>query len=81
MSRWSAEKSIEVIDQPIIYWVGDDGVVGIRSVNDRFEVVFNDGGVVSIPACQAIVEYKAVSREEYITNVNVLRQPIIADIN
>ena len=74
MSRWFVEDSIEVIghESAHTYLVDAEWVLGIRVVNDRFEVVFNDGRVVSIPASQAIVEYKQVSKEEFLANMKAL---------
>jgi len=74
MSTWLVEVSIEVIGQELnhFYEVGYGGVVGIRSINGRYEVVFDNSYMTSIPASQAIVVYKEVTEEEYTANMNKL---------
>lgn len=74
MNVWLVEVSLQIIGQEFthLYEVGYGGVVGIRAIPGRYEVVFNGGGVVSIPAGHAIVEYKQVSKEEYLASMKAL---------
>ena len=82
MSTYFIEVSVEVIGQESnhYYEVDDGGVVGIRSVNNRYEVVFNNGRMLSIPAGQAILVCKEVTKDEYLANMNALHQPIIGKL-
>ena len=73
MDTWLVEMSLQVIGLDLFYSVNvDDEVSGIRAIKDRYEVVFSDGRVVSIPASQAIVVYKAVTEEEYVASMEAL---------
>ena len=82
MSTWLVEVSLQVIGQEFthFYEVDYGGVVGIRNVNNRYEIVFDNGRVISIPANQAIVVYKEVGKEEYIANMKTLYHPRNVDL-
>ena len=74
MSKWLVEVGLDVIGQGANhhYRVGRDGVVGIRRVNNRYDVVFDNGYMLSLPGSQTIVAYKEVTEEDYVANMNKL---------
>ena len=82
MSTWLVEVGLNVIGQGSNhqYRVGRDGVVGIMSVNNRYNVVFDNGREISAPASQALVAYKEVTKEEYIANMKALYHPRNVDL-
>jgi len=54
------------------YEVNTGGVVGIRLVNDRYDVVFDNGYRLSFPASHVIVVYKEVGEKQYVSIMNKL---------
>ena len=75
MNTWLVEVSLGVIGDEALrhhYEVNNGGVVGIRAIEDRYEVVFDNGYRISFPASQVIVVYKEVDYNGYVANMNKL---------
>ena len=54
------------------YEVNTGGVVGIRAVEDRYDVVFDNGYRISFPASHVIVVYKEVGENRTVSIMNKL---------
>ena len=83
MSTWLVAKTLEVIGEESSRYYSvdfDDGEVGIRAINDSYEVAYSDGWVLSFPASQVIVTYKEVSKEEYLATMKTLYHPRNVDL-